>query len=284
MPARISSGHLNQRLAISGLRQETRLRAFYDTAGRSFTIPNRGIVLSNKLADLLAVHAGDPVDVDILEGARQHARINVSGIASEHVGLSAYMDRRALAALSGEPGTVTALQGLIDRTVQARLLKRLKTIPSVATIATRDQAIRSLRDTMAKSMTIVIDFYIGLGAIIAFGVVYNAARISLSERGRELASLRVLGFTRGEVRYILLGEQALLVIAALPIGCTLGYWLGWLMSRAMETKLFRVPFVVLPSTFGIAMTIVLVSAAFSALVVAWRIHRLDLIAVLKTRE
>lgn len=284
IPARLSRGHLTQRLGISGLRQGSHFRVFYDTAGRSFTIPDRGIVLSNKLADLLDARTGDAIDVDILEGARRHARVAVAAIASEHVGLSAYMDQRILAELTGEPGTLTAVQGLVDRTVQAKLLQRLKEIPAVATVSTRDQAISSLRETMAKSMTIVIDFYIGLGAIIAFGVVYNAARISLSERGRELASLRVLGFTRGEVIYILLGELTLLVLAALPIGCVLGYWLGWLMSRAMETKLFRVPFVVLPSTYGIAMTITLISAALSALAVAWRIHRLDLIAVLKTRE
>ena len=284
IPARLSHGHLTQRLAISGLRQGTHFRVFYDSAGRSFTIPEHGIVLSNKLADLLDLRVGDSAEVDILEGARKHARLDVVAIAAEHVGLSAYMNAPALAQLTGEPGTLTAIQGMVDRSMQARLLQRLKEIPAVATISTRDQAITALRETMAKSMTIVIDFYIGLGAIIAFGVVYNAARISLSERGREFASLRVLGFTRGEVTYILLGELALLIVAALPIGCVLGYWLGWGMSRAMETKLFRVPFVVTPATYGIAMTITLVSAGLSALAVAWRIHRLDLIAVLKTRE
>lgn len=284
VPARLSSGHLSQRLGIVGLREGTHFRAFYDAAGRSFTLPKRGIVLSNKLADLLAVHSGDRVDVDVLEGARRHARLNVSGIAVEHVGLAVYMDQRALAELTGEPHTLTSVQALVDRAMQERLLKRLKDIPAVATVSTREQAISSLRDTMAQSMTIVIDFYIGLGAIIAFGVVYNAARISLSERGRELASLRVLGFTTGEVTYILLGELALLVVAALPLGCMLGYGLGWLMSAAMETKLFRVPFIIYPATYGTAMTIALISASASAVAVAWRISRLDLISVLKTRE
>jgi putative ABC transport system permease protein len=284
IPARLSHGHLTQRLGISGLRQGTRFRVFYDAAGRSFTIPEHGIVLSNKLADLLGLHIGDRVQVEILEGARRSASLTVPAITSEHVGLSAYMDQRALAVLTGEPGTVTSIQALVDRAAQDELLRRLKEIPAVATISTREQAVTSLREIMAKSMTIVIDFYIGLGAIIAFGVVYNAARISLSERGRELASLRVLGFTRGEVSYILLGELAVLIMAALPIGCVLGYWLGWAMSQAMETKLFRVPFVVLPATYGIAMAITLLSAGVSALAVAWRINRLDLIAVLKTRE
>ncbi len=282
--ARLSNGHLTQRLGISGLRHGTHFRIFYDSSGRSFTIPERGIVLSNKLASLLDLHIGDRARVDILEGARESAMVNVAGVTSEHVGLSAYMDQGALATLTGQSGALTAVQAMVDRAEQAELMRRLKEIPAVATISTREQAVTSLREIMAKSMTIVINFYIGLGAIIAFGVVYNAARISLSERGRELASLRVLGFTKGEVSYILLGELALLVAAALPVGCVLGYWLGWLMSQAMETKLFRVPFVLMPATYGIAISITLLSAGASALAVAWRINRLDLIAVLKTRE
>ena len=284
VPTRLSHGHLTQRLGITGLAQGAHFRAFYDSAGRAFTLPENGILLSNKLASLLDLHIGDRVEVQILEGARRSALVPVSGIASEHVGLSAYMDRRALAELTGEPGSVTSIQAALDGLMTARFLSRLKDIPAVATVSTRAQAITALRETMAKSMIIVIDFYIALGAIIVFGVVYNAARISLSERARELASLRVMGFTRGEAGYILLGELALLIVAALPVGCVLGYGLAKLMSAAMETKLFRVPFIVAPDTYGIAMGIALLAAGASALLVGRRINRLDLISVLKTRE
>lgn len=282
--ARISHGHLSQRLGITGLDGGASFRAFYDSRGRRFTLPERGVLLSNKLADLLQVRAGDAVEVEILEGRRKKALMPASAIATENVGLSAYMDRRMLETLTGQSGGVTSVHALVDSAALAQFLRRLKDIPAVATVSTRAQAITALRDTMAQSITIVIDFYVVLGAIISFGVVYNAARIALSERGRELASLRVIGFTRWEVGYILLGELALLVVAALPAGCVLGYGLAWLMSRAMETKLFRIPFVVTPHTFGIAMTIALLSAVASGLIVAWRINRLDLIAVLKTRE
>ncbi len=284
VPARLWRGHLSQRLGITGLDQGNGFRAFYDAAGRPFGLPEGGILLSNKLASLLGLRAGDYVDVEILEGARHKARLPVSAITFEHVGLSAYMDRTALSRLTGEPAELSLFQALVDGATTEQLFRRLKNIPAVATISTRAQAITSLRETMAKSMTIVIDFYIALGAIICFGVVYNAARIALSERGRELACLRVLGFTPGEVGYILLGELALLIVLALPFGCLLGYGLAWVMSQAMETKLFRVPFVVTPSTFGTAVAIALASSLLSALAVAWRISRLDLIAVLKTRE
>ena len=282
--ARISHGHLGQRLGITGLARGASFRAFTDSEGRAFTLPERGILLSNKLANLLQVHAGDDVEIEILEGRRRKALVPVAAIATENVGLSAYMDRRMLETLTGQSGGLTSVQALVDSAAQAAFLRRLKDVPAVATVSTRAQAITALRDTMAQSITIVIDFYVLLGAIISFGVVYNAARIALSERGRELASLRVIGFTRWEVGYILLGELALLVVVALPVGCIMGYGLAWFMSQAMETKLFRIPFMVTPHTYGIAMTIALVSAAVSGLVVAWRINRLDLIAVLKTRE
>ncbi len=284
VPARLSHGHVGQRIAIAGLSRDTAFRTFQDSAGRGFTLPGQGIVLSEKLADLLGLVSGESVQVEILQGTRRRAELPVAAVTSEHVGLAAYMDRRALTTLTGEPGTLTAIQALVDSAARAELMRRLKAMPAVASISTREQAITALRETMARSMTIVIDFYIALGGVIAFGVVYNAARISLSERGRELASLRVLGFTRSEVSYVLLGELALLVLVALPIGCGLGRGLAWATARAMETKLFRIPFVMQPSTYGVAMGIVLAAAAASAAMVAWRIHRLDLIAVLKTRE
>ncbi|HVZ27571.1 MAG TPA: FtsX-like permease family protein [Rhizomicrobium sp.] len=282
--ARLSHGHLVQRLGIVGLPNDTRFRAFVDSAGRSFTLPQEGVLISAKLASLLDLRVGQKLEIQLLEGTRQTKSVPVSGIVSENVGLSAYMDRRALGTLAGENGSLTSIQAAVDSAAQAALLGRLKQMPAVATVSTRAQAISSLRDNMARSMVIVIYFYIGLGSIIVFGVVYNAARISLSERGRELASLRVMGFTRSETGYVLIGELALLVVAALPAGCALGYGLAWLMSHAMETKLFRVPFVIAPATFGIAMSIALASAALSALAVAQRINRLDMISVLKTRE
>lgn len=284
VPVRLSHEQLHERLGVQGIERGTQLRQFRDMAGKAFTIPLQGIVVSDQLARLVHVRVGDRVHVAFLEGTRRSMPLTVAGIAFEHVGVSAYMDRRELADLAGTPGSATSFNGLVDRDALSLLLRRLKDVPTIVAVSTREQSIAALREVMAKSMAIVIDFYIGLGAVIALGVVYNAARVALSERSHELATLRVLGFTRGEVGYVLLGEIALLVMAALPLGCVLGAGLAWGMSQAMQTKLFRVPFVITPATFGVAMSVVLLSAIGSLLVVAWRIGRLDLIAVLKTRE
>lgn len=282
--ARVSREQSYQRLGLQGIERGTQLRMFHDKAGSPFTLPLHGVVISDQLARLMQAHPGDRLYVEFLEGSRRTVPLTVAGVTAEQVGVTAYMDRKELASLAGAPGSATSFDGLVDHRALPSLLRHLKEIPAVVAVSTREQSITSLREVMAKSMTIVIDFYIGLGAVIALGVVYNAARVALSERAHELATLRVLGFTRGEVSYVLLGEIALLVIAALPFGCVMGTGLAWGMSQAMQTKLFRVPFVVTPATFGIGMSVVLLSAIVSLLIVAWRIGRLDLIAVLKTRE
>jgi putative ABC transport system permease protein len=137
---------------------------------------------------------------------------------------------------------------------------------------------------MGETILIFISFFIGFAGALAYGVIYNAVRIALSERGRELATLRVLGFTRWEISYILIGEAALLVLVALPIGCLVGYALAAVIAESMATELFRVPMVVTPAAFGKAALVILAASLLSAAIVRRRLDRLDLVAVLKTRE
>jgi putative ABC transport system permease protein len=284
VPARLSSGPLTQRLALTGIEPSSHFRTFHDIAGAAFTVPAQGVVLSDKLAHLLDVRRGDRIYVQVLEGTRREGWLTVDGIAAEHVGLSAYMDRHALAALTGQSGVVSSIGALVDPRQQDALFRYLKEVPTVVSVATREQAIAQLREVMAGGMVITINFYISLGVVIALGVIYNALRIVLSERAHELASLRVLGFTRAEVNHVLLGEVAILVALALPLGCAMGYGLAAGMARAMDTKLFRVPFVIEPSTYGIAVGIVAGAAVLCGAWAARRVNRLDLVAVLKTRE
>jgi putative ABC transport system permease protein len=144
--------------------------------------------------------------------------------------------------------------------------------------------LRTFRETMAETMDIMISFYVAFGGLIALGVMYNSARIALSEHGRELATLRVLGFTRFEVAYILLGELGILTLLALPLGCGIGYGLAWLLSTAFDTELFRIPLVIERATYGGSALVVLAAGAASALMVRRRVDRLNLVAALKTRE
>jgi putative ABC transport system permease protein len=173
---------------------------------------------------------------------------------------------------------------MIDKGDPREFYERLKLLPAVAGVTSKRAAIENFRTTLAHNMGVMTFFNVLFSSVIAFGVIYNAARISLSERSRELASLRVLGFTRAEISSILLGELGVVVVIGVPAGLILGYGLAALLVQAFDTELFRIPLVVSARTFGFAAATTFVAAVLSGLAVRRRIDRLDLVAVLKTRE
>jgi putative ABC transport system permease protein len=283
-PVRLHHAQISQRVSIYGVDEHANLKRLLDAQDRPITVPPEGIVVSDKLAELLGVNRGDEIGVDILEGKRRKTIVPVTGVVSDYIGISAYMNLNALNRLTGEAAGISGAQVLLDSNQTSAFFAALKRTPATGIVTLRAPAIQAFRDTMPRSMLIVISFYVGFGAVISFGVIYNTARIALSERSRELASLRVLGFTKGEVAYILLGELAVFVVAALPFGGGFGYGLAWVLSSAMETKLFRIPFIVERATFGTAALILLGSAALSLIAVARRVSHLDLLAALKAPE
>lgn len=282
--AEIQFAHRSERVAITGLDDAAALSRLLDAKLNTVTAPPRGLMLTTKLAAKLGAAAGQHVIVEAKEGRRHKAAVPVSAVVEEYIGISAYMHIDALNRFMGDGPVASGVHVKIDPSQAGRFYRALKETPSLAGVSIKSSAVRLFRETMNETMVTIISFYIMFGGLIAFGVIYNVARISLSERGRELASLRVLGFTKVEVGYILLGELALLTLAAIPIGCAGGYGLAWFMSSAMDTDLFRVPLIVKPATYGLAVATVLAAALASSVAVAVRINGLDLIAVLKTRE
>jgi putative ABC transport system permease protein len=282
--AKMRNGWREEREALQGLPARQELYRVYDAEGRALELPPEGVVISTMLAKLLDVRVGESITVEVLEGRRPVFDVPVAATFETYIGSPAYMDFRALNRLMRERPSVTAVHLRVDANERAALFRSLKALPRVSSVTVKDAAVQTFRETMAETITIFVSFFIVFSCALAFGVTYNAARISLSERGRELATLRVLGFTRAEISYILLGEVALLTFVALPLGCVLGFALASLIVQAFETELYRVPLVVLASTYGWAMVIGLVATTASAFLVRRRIDRLDLIAVLKTRE
>jgi putative ABC transport system permease protein len=247
-------------------------------------VPPAGIVLSTKLAEKLGVRRGDLLTVKMLEGRRPVREIPVVDLFETYIGTPAYMDLNALNRLLREPPSLAYAHLLVDQTQSAALFAHLKKLPTVSAVTLRRAAVDTFHETMGETLMIFISFFIGFACTLAVGVVYNSARISLSEQGRELATLRVLGFGRGDISYILLGEIALLIFVGLPTGCLVGFGLSWTMMSAFETELFRVPFVIDASTYGLSVLIALAATILSTGLVRRRLDRLDLIAVLKTRE
>ncbi len=284
IPARLRLGHRSRRVAILGLPSDGELRRPVDRQLRPVELPPDGLVLNTKLAEILAARPGDMVTVEVLEGARPVRQVPVAALADEPVGLGVYMDVSALHRLMREGDTISGAYMKVDPWIAPKLYSVLKHIPSISGVAVREAMLVSFWKTFGESIWVSTAFLVGFASVIAFGIVYNGARIALSERGNELACLRVLGYTRGEIGRILLGEQGLLTIGSIPAGFALGFALSLLLSRFFSRELFRLPLVVNTATYAFAAIVVLAAAIFSGLVVAQRLRHMDLTAVLKSRE
>jgi putative ABC transport system permease protein len=282
--ARVRAGHRERYLAITGVNPAARLRRVVDANGHEVRLTPSGVVLSKTLADVLEVGAGDTIDLEILEGERPSQTVRVTGLVDDVMGLSVYMEMDALHRMMREGDVVSAALLLVDSAEEARLSRALKRTPAVAGAGFKRTVLRSFRETMAANMNLTVFINLLFAGVIAFGVVYNAARVSLSERSRELASLRVLGFTRAEISLILMEELALLTLVALPVGAVLGYWLSALIFSSVQSEVYRFPMYISRQAVALACLGVSAAALVSALLVRRRLDRLDLIAVLKVRE
>jgi putative ABC transport system permease protein len=284
VPVRFRHGHLERRTLILGLTDEPRLNVLTDERLRPVTLPAEGIVINTKLAELLGVGIGDTLSVEVLEGSRPVRDVPVTALMQEFLGTFAYMNLRSLNRLLREGDSLNEVFLTADESSIDALYAQLKETPRVAGITIKKVSVRSFRDTVMENMLQMQFFNVVFACIIAFGVVYNTARIALSERGRELASLRVLGLTRGEISFILLGELAVLTLMSLPLGLGMGWALVKTVCHFLDTEMYRIPFIIAPATYGFSVLVVVAAAVVSGLIVRRRLDHLDLIAVLKSRE
>lgn len=284
LPAWLQHGHRRKRIDVMGLMQGNGLHQLLDARLQPVDLPPQGLVLSAKLADILGVAPGDRVSLEALEGRRPVLDMPVVSVVDEMLGLGAYMDAAALARLLGEDHTSSGAYLRIEADKALQVYERLKRMPAVAGVAVAQATQQSVRETMARAFFFFSGILLVFACVIIAGMVYNSARIALSERGNELASLAVLGFTQREVAFLLLGEQLALLALAVPVGLGVGYGLCALLVPLFDRDLFRVPLVLTPWSYAYAVLAACGASVLSGLLVARRIRRLDLIAVLKTRE
>lgn len=281
---RFRNGLRTERGSITAVQTDSNTKRLIDASGDVMGVAETGLTLSSQLARMLKIDVGQRLTVEVLEGRRPTLSLPVTAITEEYIGYAAYMSLDELGRFLSEPRVASGAYLKLDPTGSGAFSEAVLDRPQVASVALRSAVIETFNETLEETITIMMTIYSLIGGAIAAGVVYNAARISLTERGRELASLRVLGFTRGEAAYILLGEQALLVLAAIPIGALLGAGFAHLIVLGMSTDLYRVPYALTASTRGFAAIVVLIASFGAAILVAQRIRNLDLIEVLKTRE
>jgi len=277
-------GSRHRRVALQGVERTGELRRIIDNRQVVHRPPPEGLLLASKLAELLEVQRGDWVTIELLEGDRRRRDVVVTDLVDDMLGLSAYLERERLDRLIGDGGAIHGAHLRLDPAAQRQLYQQFKETPAIQGLLLPSAVLANFEETMARTIWVSTLITILLACAIAFGLVYNGARIALSERGRELASLRVLGFTKGEIATMLLGEQALLTLLALPVGYLMGFGLCALIIQAVDTELIRLPLVITKRTFLFSGGIILGAAAISAILIHHRLERLNLIEVLKTRE
>jgi putative ABC transport system permease protein len=284
LPARISNGHLSRQLSITGKPPASDLSRVLDLDLEPVVLPESGLALGDRVAALLDVGVGDLVRVEFLTDARREVEVPVTQVIQSYLGLMVFAEIEALARMAGTGPRVIGAHLAVDPARLDALYAAVKETPEVAAIALQTIARERFQETMQENIVLMLGVFLTLSVIIAFGVVYNSARIQLSERARELATLRVLGFGRGEVSRVLFIETGVIVAVAQPLGWALGVLIGYVVINGLATDLFRVPVVFAPSSFAIASLVVVGAALVSALMVRRRVDRLDLVRVLKTRE
>ena len=284
VPVRLRVGTRMRTLAITGLTPAPHLTRVIDRVRGPVELPPDGLLLSQMLGEVLGVAAGDTIRVEVLEGRRPVRDVTITALVDDSLGLQAYMRLEPLHRILNEGNTVSSVALTMDPSARERFYGAVKAMPAIAGVAMRDTALQNFRDTMAEHMDLSIFINVLFAAVIAVGVVYNSARVSLSERSRELASLRVLGFTRAEISLILLGEIAILTTLALPVGVAIGYLFGELIMAGFTNEVYRLSFVVRPATIAWSWLTVIAATVVSGLLVRRRLDHLDLVGVLKTPE
>lgn len=283
-PARIHAGHRWREVSVQGEAADARMRRIVSAEGAEQALSANGVVLDAILADKLRVAVQDTVRVELLVGTRHTAPFVVTGVVKTLLGVSAYMTDEMLQHLEGGAPVATGAYLRVASDQRSALNARLKALPAVADVGSRSAMLASFQSKLADSLSIEVVAMLVFAGVLAVGVIYNGARVALSERGRELASLRVMGFRRGEVAVLLLGQQAGVTALAIPLGWLLGYALSVSVAAGLQSDVYRIPMVVSARTYVLSAAITALAAGASAMIVRRRVDHLDLVAVLKTRE
>lgn len=278
------NGHLNKKTSITGLVANADLRRVIDSKLEPVVMPTTGLILSEKLAGILGLKVGDFVEVEVLEEKRQRLNILVSGVTQEFIGLGAYMRLATLNSVLDQSPRINGVSIMVDQNHSAVLYQKLKKIPAIIGLNITSILRKIFEDIMAENMLKMMSTNIIFASFISFGVIYNTARIALSERGRELASLRVLGLTRREVAYLLFGELGLITLVSIPVGIWIGNLMVLGLASSMDSELYRIPTYLSRETYGTASLVVITSACLSFYLVWRQVMQIDLVSAQKGVE
>ena len=283
-PVRLTHGHRDRLTSLQGHFEDASLHRLIDDDGRAIALPPQGLVLPQMLADALGAAPGDRLAVELMAPPREVLTLPVVSVIPQGLGQEAHIAAPALfQAMRTEP-RVSHIHLLADTDHAGALYAAVKRTPALAGLSDWTEVRRQYDETIAETLLTMVAIYTAIGVLITIGVIYNAARIQLSERAYELASLRVLGFSRREVSYVLVGEMMLLTAIAIPPGWVLGTWFAEGTAEALSTDMVMIPFAISRRTYAMAAVAVALAALGSVLIVRRRLDRIDLATALKARE
>lgn len=284
VPVRIRAGHMTRDIALTGLRRGDELRQVLGARGARHDMPEHGVMLTAYLAERFGLRVGDPVTLERLDGDRRTLTVPLTAVVDEATGLNAYMDLFELHRVLGEAPAASALSMRVDPGHRDEFHRQLKEMPGVASIASRQSLIEAWErssGSISAGFTLIVVFS---GTVICIGVVYNNGRVALSERSRDLASLRILGYTREEVAAVLTGEMAVHLVFAIPVGLVLGRLLVRALMASLDPEQYRMVLTISPTTDAFAALVALASAAVTSILIRRRLDRVDIASALKARD
>jgi putative ABC transport system permease protein len=284
VPVELKSGPIARRMLIQGLPEHGTLNRVLAAGPTQILLPPRGIVMSAKLAAVLHVRPGDEVIAHVLEGRERELSVPVIALAEDFAGTAAYMEYHALNRLLLEGDRINGAHVVVDQARWPEFVAAVKNTPRIGGCVIKNSLREGFRQTTAQSIGLLQKMYLMFATIVAFGIIYNSARISLSERARELATLRGLGFTRAEVGAVLIGELAILTVVALPVGLAIGSGLARGIITTVNTETVRVPLVLTPANYAFAVLVVATASALSALFATRKIAEINLVSALKALD
>jgi putative ABC transport system permease protein len=284
VPARLKYAQHQRKLSVTGIARGSDLSRLLDENSTPILMPDEGLVMSKKLAEVIGARIGDEVEIEVLEGRRPTLHVPIRGLVTDYSGVAAYMDLTALHRLMKEGETINGAYLSIDQTHWDEFMHKLKDTPRAGFVMVKRDQLAAFRKTTGEMIGMISKLYLMLAIIVAFGVVYNSARIALSERSRELATLRVVGFRLSEVRSVLISELSMIVLSAIPIGLIFGRGLALFIMSSFSTETVRMPIVIKSSTYSLAVIVVLSAALVSFALVSRMLGKLDMVGVLKARD
>ena len=280
----ISNGWRSKDVGFTALVKEPQMYKVEDKSGNAISLPQNGILISEKLANTLGVKVNDSVNIKFYFPGKEKKEMVVKGIVVQYLGLSTYTSMDNLNSILGEGMIASSAVLKLDNINSENEVKdKLRDMPEVTSVESKTDSLNALLKNMG-AMQASIGVYIILAGVLLIAVLYNIATINIFERQRELATLKVLGFNNNEVKKLIFNENYIIVIFGMIIGLPFGKWLGAYLMASSSTDAYTIPYVVEFKTYIIAIILTLLFTAITNLTLMKKIKALDMIEVLKNKE